>query len=162
VALDSRVVQPAIARMELVRHTNNSVYHDSCSNGQRGCPVLEVDVEQADQVFVIAHGTRDGISQLAAACDATIPAQAHPGRYAYRFPEARFTASDWPTVYAIAVSGVEPERQFRQLLQDVPDACSNTSGLNADAASRKQWLNRLDRLIAANRDHVVWTARRLP
>lgn len=162
VALDSRVVQPAIARMELVRHTNNSVYHDSCSNGQRGCPVLEVDVEQAGQVFVIAHGTRDGISQLAAACDATIPAQAHPGRYAYRFPEARFTASDWPTVYAIAVSGVEPERQFRQLLQDVPDACSNAAGLNADAASRKQWLNRLDRLIAANRDHVVWTARRLP
>ncbi|MDX2457989.1 MAG: hypothetical protein QNL87_10825, partial [Gammaproteobacteria bacterium] len=112
VAQDSNGSKPGIARMELVRHTNNNVYHDSCSNGQHGCPVLEVDVEQADQVFVIAHGTKDGISQLAAACDTTTAAQAHPGRYAYRFPEARFTASDWPTVYAIAVSGVEPERQF--------------------------------------------------
>jgi len=161
-AQDSHVLKPAIARMELVRHTNNRVYHDSCSNGQPGCPVLEVDVEQADQVFVIAHGTKDGISQLSAACDTAIAAPAHPGRYAYRFPDARFTASDWPTVYAIAVSGAEAKRQFRQLLQGVPDACSNATGLHADAASRKQWLDRLDRLIAANRDHAVWTARRLP
>jgi len=161
-AQDSRVMQPAIARMELVRHTNNSVYHDSCSNGQLDCPVLEVDVEQADQVFVIAHGTKDGISQLSAACDTTAAAQGHPGRYAYRFPEARFTASGWPTVYAIAVSGAEPGRQFRQLLQGVPDACSNAAGLQDDVASRKLWLDRLDRLIAANRDHVVWMARRLP
>jgi len=158
----SRVMKPAIARMELVRHSNNSVYHGSCSNGQQGCPVLEVDVEQADQVFVIAHGTKDGITQLSAACDTTTSAQAHPGRYAYRFPDARFRTSDWPTVYAIAVSGVEPKRQFRQLLQGVPDACSNAAGLHADAASRKQWLDRLDHLIAANRDQAVWTARRLP
>jgi len=155
-------MQPSIARMELVRHTNNSVYHDSCNNGQRGCPVLEVDVEQADQVFVIAHGTKDGISQLSTACDMTAATQMHPGRYAYRFPEARFTASDWPTVYAIAVSGVEPGRQFRQLLHGVPDACSDVAGLQGDTASRKQWLDRLDRLIATNRDHAVWTARRLP
>jgi hypothetical protein len=161
-AQDSNGMKPTIARMELVRHTNNSVYQGSCSNGQRGCPVLEVDVEQADQVFVIAHGTKDGISQLSAACDTTASAQVHPGQYAYRFPEARFTASDWPTVYAIAVSGVEPERRFNQLLQDLPDACSNAAGLHADAASRKQWLDRLDHLIAVNRDHAVWTARRLP
>jgi hypothetical protein len=162
VAQEGNRMKPGIARMELVRHTNNSVYRDSCSNGQHGCPVLEVDVEQAGQVFVIAHGTKDGISHLSAACDTTTSAPVRAGRHAYRFPEARFTATDWPTVYAIAVSGVEPERQFRQLLQEVPDACSNAAGLHADAASRKQWLDRLDRLVASNRDHVVWMARRLP
>ncbi len=166
VAQDSNAMKPGIARVELVRHSNNGVYRDKCNNGQHGCPVLEVDVEQADAVFVIAHGNKDGITQLSTACDVTAPAQQHPGSYAYRFPEARFQSSDWPTVYAIAVSGTEPERQFRQLMQDLPDACgnatSNASGLQGGADSRAQWLDRLDRLIAANRDHAVWTARRLP
>jgi hypothetical protein len=121
-----------------------------------------VDVEQADQVFVITYGNKDGITQLSAACDITAPASSHPGRYAWRFPEARFTSSDWPTVYAIAVSGAGPGRQFRQLLQGVPDACSNAAGMQGDAEDRDPWLDRLDRLIAANRDHAVWTARRLP
>ncbi|MEN8106597.1 MAG: hypothetical protein ABFS22_01165 [Pseudomonadota bacterium] len=162
VARDSSRMKPSIARMELVRHANSGAWRDSCSDGQHGCPVLEVDVEQADAVFVIAHGTKDGISQLSATCDTTAPAQAHPGRHAYRFPEARFQSSDWPTVYAIAVSGAEPGRQFRQLLQDLPDACSNAAGMQGDAEDRDPWLDRLDRLIAANRDHAVWTARRLP
>ncbi|UCC56945.1 MAG: hypothetical protein JSU75_04170 [Gammaproteobacteria bacterium] len=162
VAQENGRMQPAIARMELVRHANRNGYPDSCSDGQHGCPVLEVEVEQADAVFVIAHGTRDGISQLSAACDRTATAHAHPARYAYRFPEARYTASDWPTVYAIAVSGSEPERQFRQLLQELPDACSNASGVHSGAKNRGPWLDRLDRLIAANRGHAVWTARRLP
>jgi len=162
VAQDSRGMKPGIARMELVRHSNNPVYGDSCGNAQQGCPVLEVDVEQTDAVFVIAHGNKDGISRLSAACDMTASAPSAPGHYAYRFPEARFTTSDWPTVYAIAVSGTEPGRQFRQLLQAVPDACSTAGGLQSDAANRDSWLDRLDRLIAANHEHAVWTVRRLP
>lgn len=153
---------PTITRMELVRHVNRNDYRDSCGDKQHGCPVLEVDVEQADQVFVIAHSTKDGISQLSGACDTTALAQAHPGRHVFRFPESRFTPADWPTAYAIAVSGAEPGRQFQQLLQDVPDACSSVDGLHTGTESRDQWLDRLDRLIAANRDHAVWTARRLP
>ena len=162
VAQDSHDMKPGIARMELVRHSNNPVYADRCSNGQQGCPVLEVDVEQTDAVFVIAHGNKDGISQLSAACDMTATAQSTPGRYAYRFPETRFTISDWPTVYAIAVSGAESGRQFRQLLQALPDACSTAAGMQGDAEARDPWLDRLDRLIAANREHAVWTVRRLP
>jgi hypothetical protein len=154
--------KPGIARMELVRHSNNPVYGNSCSSGQQACPVLEVDVEQSDAVFVIAHGNKDGISKLSAACDMTATAQTTPGRYAYRFPEARFTRADWPTVYAIAVSGAEPERQFRQLLQALPDACSGAAGMQGDARDRDPWLDRLDRLLAANREHAVWTMRRLP
>lgn len=162
VAQDGNAMKPGIARMELVRHGNNPVYGDGCSNAQQGCPVLEVDVEQTDQVFVIAHGNKDGITRLSAACDMTASAQSVPGRYAYRFPEARFTTSDWPTVYAIAVSGAEPGRQFRQLLEAVPDACSTAMGMQGDAEARDPWLDRLDRLIAANREHAVWTVRRLP
>jgi hypothetical protein len=162
VAQDSITMKPGIARMELVRHGNNPVYGASCSNAQQGCPVLEVDVEQTDQVFVIAHGNKDGISKLSAACDMTASSESQPGRYTYRFPEARFTASDWPAVYAIAVSGAEPGRQFRQLLEGVPDACSNAAGMQGGAEARDPWLDRLDRLIAANREHAVWTVRRLP
>jgi len=162
VAHASSTMQPTIARMELVRHANRDDGRDHCSDGQSGCPVLEVEVEQADAVFVIAHGTKDGISQLSAACERSAPAAAPPGRHVYRFPEARFTASDWPTVYAIAVSGAEPGRQFRKLLNDLPDACSDAAGMRSGADSRDPWLERLDRLIAANRDHAVWTARRLP
>ena len=159
---ESRNMKPTITRMELVRHANSHAYRDSCGNGMHGCPVLEVDVEQAEQVFVIAHGTRDGISQLSGACDMPAPAQAHPGRYAYRFPESRFTSFDWPTVYAIAITGAETGRQISQLLRDVPDACSEVSGLHAGTESRDQWLDSLDRLIAANPDYAVWAARRLP
>jgi hypothetical protein len=162
VAQENRVLQPSIARMELVRRSFDD--RDSCADRQRGCPVLEVDVEQADAVFVIAHGTRNGISRLSGTCKGSVPAQTYTGRYTYRFPESRFTGSDWPTVYAIAVSGAEPGRQFRQLLGELPDACSNDNpaGRQDTAAGHKQWLERLDRLIAANRTHAVWTARRVP
>jgi hypothetical protein len=156
------ITRPTITHMELVRHTNSHAYRDRCSDGLQGCPVLEVDVEQAEQVFVIAHGTKDGISRLSGACDTTSGGPARPGRHTYRFPESRFTSSDWPTVYAIAVTGVEPGRQFSQLLEEVPDACSDVSGLHAGAEGRDQWLDRLDRLIAANPGQVIWTARRLP
>jgi len=162
VAHVSSRMPPAIARMELVRHANREDYRDNCGDGQHGCPVLEVEVEQADAVFVIAHGNKDGISQLSGVCDRSTDTPAQSGRHAYRFPEARFTASDWPTVYAIAVSGAEPGRQFQKLLKDLPDACSTTSGMKNAAQGQDPWLDRLDRLIAANRDHAVWTARRLP
>jgi hypothetical protein len=155
-------MRPAIARMELVRRANSDGHEAMCGSGQRGCPVLEVDVEHAEQVFVIAHGNRDGISKLSGACTGSDSAQAQPGRYVYRYPETRFTSSDWPTVYAIAVSGAGPRQQLRQLLQEVPDACSNSGSRFADAGSREQWLDRLDRFVAAHRDHAVWTARRLP
>ncbi len=159
---EPRNYKPTIARLELVRHSNGSDYRDVCGDAQGGCPVLEVDVEQADEVFVIAHGTRDGISQLSAACNKTDTAAAYPGRYLYRFPETRFMPSDWTTVYAIAVSGAVPGQQLRQLLQKLPDACSNAAGLQTDAADREKWLQRLDGVVAANREQVVWTARRLP
>ena len=162
VVQDSSRMTPAITRMELVRHSNRNADRDRCRDGLPGCPVLEVDVEQTGQLFVIAHGTKDGISQLSGACDTTPDAQAGPGRHSYRFPESRFTSSDWPTVYAIAVSGAEPERQFGQLLRDVPDACSDTSGLHAAAENHDQWLDRLDRLITAHPGRAIWTARRLP
>ena len=162
VASESRNSKPSIARMELVRHSNGSAYRDACRDAQGACPVLEVDVVQADEVFVIAHGTKDGISQLSGACDETASAAAHPGRHLYRFPEARFTTSDWPTVYAIAISGAVPVQQLRQLLQKLPDACSTAAGLQTDVAGREQWLQRLDGAIAANREQLVWMARRLP
>jgi hypothetical protein len=155
--------KPAIARMELVRRAQEAVTQDACRNGPHGCPLLEVEVEQADRVFVFAHGNKDGISQLSGSCNRTVSAQPQPsGRHLYRFPEARFTPSDWPTVYALAVSGPEAERQLLQLLQELPDACSNVAGLRSDAPGQEQWLDRLDRFVAANRDHAVWTARRIP
>ena len=162
VAQERSRVKPSIARVELVRHANRNDYQESCSDGRHGCPLLEVDVEQADEVFVIVHGAKDGISQLSGTCNRTALAQAQLGRYAYRFPEARFEAADWPTVYAIAVNGADPEQEFRQLMQDLPDACSNAAGMRSGADSQEQWLERLDRLIAVNRDHAVWSARRLP
>ncbi len=66
--------KPAIAGMELVRRHSGTGDSDSCteqpggeSNGGQvveGCPLLELSVEQADQVFVFVHGTKDGISRL--------------------------------------------------------------------------------------------------
>jgi hypothetical protein len=162
VARESGGRKPSIARMELVRRTGSDSHADGCGSGLSACPVLEVDVEHADQVFVIAHGNSNGISRLSGSCVSRVPAELQRGRYVYRFPETRFTSSDWPTVYAIAVSGAGPRDQLRQLMQAVPDACSDTGNGIPAGAGREQWLDKLDRLVAANRDHAVWTARRLP
>jgi hypothetical protein len=126
--------------------------------------MLELSVAAADQVYVFVHGTRDGISRLSAgACrNGGEPVQAGVIRRRYRYPEARFSTTDWATVYAIAVAGPELERQFAALLQDLPDACSNRSGLQAGDAEAQQWLGRLDHLLAANDGRAVWTARRIP
>ena len=161
VAHESVNVKPSIARMEIVRRANGEAQQDACGGGP-GCPVLEVDVEHADQVFVIAHGNRDGISKLSGACVSTDTPRGRSGRLFYRVPESRFTATDWPTVYAIAVSGAGVQQQVSGLMQDLPDACGNAgNGMTAEA-SREQWLDRLDRVIASHGDQVVWTARRLP
>ncbi len=162
VAQKNSGMMPSITRMELVRRVNSDDYRGHCGDKRQGCPVLEVDAGQADQVFVIAHGTKDGISRLSGACDATDSAQANQGRHAYRFPESRFAPSDWQTVYAIAVSGAEQGRRFQQLLQDIPDACSSAGEQHTDSERRDQWLDRLDRLVAVNPGHAVWMARRLP
>jgi hypothetical protein len=169
----ARSARPAIAAMELVRrqdiHGDDSCStpHESESAGARardGCPVLELTVERADGVFVFVHGTRDGMSRLSpGTCSRAGEAVTGvSGKRTYRFPAARFPGSDWPTVYAIAVSGSELTRQFTGLLQVLPDACDNASGMRADSNGMDRWLNRLDRLIAASGEHAVWTARRIP
>lgn len=167
-----RSEKPAIGGMELVRR--HSVYGnpDSCAerpdrtfgttNVAEGCPVLELSVERADRVFVFVHGTRDGISRLSSGSCGSAGALDTVATRSYRFPTARFSGSDWPTVYAIAVSGSELARQFTGLLQVLPDACGSTPGMRADKWDTEQWLGELDRLIAAHSDHAVWTARRIP
>ena len=140
-------------------------YRHSTSADSQGCPVLELSVERADRVFVFVHGTRDGISRLSSgscANDSNATAGDTAAKRSYQFPAARFSNSDWPTVYAIAVSGSELAQQFNGLLQVLPDACGHSAGMRADINSVDQWLGKLDHLIATNSDHAVWTARRIP
>jgi hypothetical protein len=162
----ARSTRPAIAGMELVRRHGMNGERDGCSaaQGGDGCQLVELTVEGADRVFVFVHATRDGISRLSSAtCSSAGDAvPGVPGKRIYRFPAARFSDADWPTVYAIAVSGTEPARQFSGLLEALPDACGNAPGLSAEQNTIDRWLDRLDRLIAANGDHAVWTARRIP
>ena len=155
-------MRPTISRLELVRHTGTGDYKGRCNDGQRGCPLVEVKVEQTDELFVITHGIKDGISKLSGSCISDAPVRAYQNTYRYRFPEARFTATDWLTVYAIAVSGAERVRQFRHLMQELPDGCSNARGQLGATDRREHWLERLDHLVTVNHEHVVWMARRLP
>ena len=177
---EAHEVQPRLYQVWVVLHPKNSGEHlpgidtDSCSGPHAtrsgdagivdGCPELELTVERADRVFVFVHGSRDGISRLSSgACrNGGEDAAGVPGKRTYRFPAGRFPDTDWPTVYAIAVSGSELAKQFTGLLQVLPDACGNAPGMRADNNSMEQWLDRLDRLIAANGEHAVWTARRIP
>jgi hypothetical protein len=164
--------KPAIAAMELVRRHSVPGDPDNCmeqrdrtfgtTNVAEGCPVLELSVERADRVFVFVHGTRDGVSRLSSGSCGSTGALDTVATRRYRFPTARFSDSDWPTVYAIAVSGSELARQFTGLLQALPDACGTTPGMRADNRDTEQWLGKLDRLIATHSDHAVWTARRIP
>lgn len=166
--------KPAIAGMELVRRHSGTGDSDSCteqpggeSNGGQvveGCPLLELSVEQADQVFVFVHGSKDGISRLSSgSCANSNEATANTAaKRSYLFPAGRFSNADWPTIYAIAVSGSDLARQFTGLLQVLPDACGNATGMRADHNGMDQWLGKLDRLIATSSEHAVWTARRIP
>jgi len=162
VAPETVARRPTIARMELVRRADVGADPDACGSARPGCPVLEMDVAHADRVFVIVHGNRDGISKLSGNCISKDGVQAHPGRLLYRFPESRFGASDWPTVYAIVVNGTGPQQELDRLMQAIPDACSTAGDRMTAAAGRDQWLDRLDRVIAAHPDTTAWTARRLP
>jgi len=169
-----RSVKPAIAGMELVRRHSGTVDSDSCTQQQGGesgggqsvdaCPVLELNVEGADRVFVFVHGTKDGVSRLSSGscANGSGPVADTAVTRRYRFPVARFSSSDWPTVYAIAVSGTELTQQFTGLLQVLPDACGRASGMRRDNNGMEQWLGKLDRLIAMNSEYAVWTARRIP
>ena len=165
-----RNTKPAIAAMELIRRHDINGDGVSCTEQQggvprmEGCPVLELTVERSDQVFVFVHGTKDGVSRLSSgSCGNSSELAADiPAKRSYRFPATRFAGSDWPTVYAIAVSGSELARQFTRLLQALPDACGSTAGMHADNNGMDQWLGKLDRLVATNSDHAVWTARRIP
>jgi hypothetical protein len=162
--------KPAIAGMELVRRHNSNGNSIRCTAQQNsaplveGCPVLELSIEQADQVFVFVHGTKHGISRLSSGTcgNSSEPTAGTQTKRSYLFPAARFSDSDWPTVYAIAVNGSELAQQFNGLLQVLPDACGDTTGMYADNNSIDQWLGKLDHLIATNSDHAVWTARRIP
>mgnify|MGYP001605742695 FL=1 len=162
VARETVAGRPTIARMELVRRADPDGQSDACGGATTGCPVLEMDVERADRLFVIVHGIRDGIRRLSGDCVLRDGLQAYPGRMRYRFPEYRFTSADWPTVYAIAVNGTGPQREMDRLMQALPDACSTAGDRMADVAGRDHWLDRLDRVIAAHPESAVWTARRLP
>ena len=153
---------PAIARMELVRRTNGGGYKADCEQNARGCPVLELDVESADGVLVIAHGMKDGISQLSGRCKLGNRPGGDSGSYAFRYPEARFSESDWPTLYAVAVRGAESSRQLKRLQQALPDACGGSTGRVSGADERERWLEQLDRLIATHPVQAVWAARRIP
>jgi hypothetical protein len=168
----ARSQRPVIAGMKLVRPTGSDA--DSCRARQSaasggamtgdGCPVLELTVQGADRVFVFVHGIGDGASRLSSGtCSDTDEAIAgRPAERSYRYPASRFSSSDWPTVYAIAVSGPELASWFEGLLQALPDACGDASGLRAADDALDPWLDKLDRLIASNREHAVWTARRIP
>jgi hypothetical protein len=159
--------KPAIAGMELIRRDSCTEQRGGESGGAQaveGCPMLELSVERADQVFVFVHGSKDGVSRLSpGSCgNSSEPAADTPAKRRYRFPAGRFSNSDWPTVYAIAVSGSDLARRFTGLLQVLPDACGQTSGRRADNNGMDQWLSKLDRLIATSSEHAVWTARRIP
>ena len=162
--------KPTIAGMELVRRHSSNDETIHCTAQQsgapllEGCPVLELSVERADQVFVFVHGTKHGISRLSSATcgNSHEPTAGTQAKRSYLFPAARFPSSDWPTVYAIAVNGSELAQQFNGLLQVLPDACGDSAGMHADNSSIDQWLGKLDHLIATNSNHAVWTARRIP
>jgi hypothetical protein len=158
--------RPAIASLQLVRRDKRGEGCARQGSGRAdhtGCPVLEVSVEQTEQLFVFAHGTRDGISRLSSGRCTGDSAAAFdlPGTLRYEFPAERFAEADWPTVYAIAVSDPQLAQQFESHLQRLPDACGSASGLRSDSAINP-WLNTLDRLIADNGNHTAWTARRIP
>ncbi len=155
-------VMPAIARMELVRRTNGGGYGADCMRDEPGCPVLELDVESADAVLVIAHGVEDGISRLTGRCELDGGLTGVTGSHAFRYPESRYTESDWPTLYAVAVRGSDSSQQLRRLQQALPDACSAGSGLLAEDDRQAAWLDQLDRLIALHPKQAVWAARRMP
>jgi hypothetical protein len=157
--------KPAIAALELVRRNNptGECKGQHAGRSDNGCPVLEVTVEQTEEVFVFVHGTRDGISRLSSGrCEQYgTTALDTPGTLRYAFPSERFDEPDWPTVYTIAVSDPQLAQRFESHLQRLPDACGSTAGLRTDSRMNP-WMNTLDRLIADNSDHAVWTARRIP
>ena len=158
--------RPAIPALDLENPQRGSWAREACRDqpGADDCQVLKVTAAEADDVFVFAHGTDDGLIRVSpGSCrhgvEATDPAFT---RRAYVVPGPRPSGFEQRSIYAIAVNDRALEDRLHQLLQVLPDACDGAPGKRLEGRRLERWLNELDQLMARNSERVVWTARRIP
>jgi hypothetical protein len=118
---------------------------------------LELAVEHADRVFVIAHSQGEGVTRLYPRGCRGVAAD---GGGRYRAAELPLTGE--ATVYAIAVRGREPGERLARHIYVLPDSCSGGSRSALSDARLEPWLERLDRLVAEHRGQLAWSAQRTP
>ena len=151
-----RTARPHISRMELAAASAR----DCPAPGgglPRHCRVLNLEVEDLDHLFVIAHSPKQGLTRL---LPGRCSGETGPSAGARQAVRLNGDGSPGTTFYAIAVNGHDLTQRFARHLERLPDRCASAgeSGLPTDGLDR--WLNQLDQMIAANRERVSWAAQR--
>jgi len=152
----ARAAKPTISRMALA-----AVSDQECPTQPSGrplrCHVLNLEAEDLDQLFVIAHSPEQGLTRLLpGGCGGE---NGSPGGVKRSF---RLTgdAPRGTTFYAIAVNGSGLKMRFARHLQRLPGGCVGAGGSALSGNGLDRWLNQLDRMIASNRQRVAWSAKR--
>jgi hypothetical protein len=140
----SPATEPRVRRLELVPR----------AGGGYG---LTVAVEDAENLFLIAHSQGEGVTRL---YPDRCTAMALTGEGRYRIRELPFSGE--ATVYAIAVRGGEPSERLARHLDRLPGSCSRSSVPELSGVRLERWLQRLDRLVGAHRGQLAWSAQRTP
>ena len=151
-----RAARPNISRMELAAASAR----DCPAPGgglPRHCRVLNLEVEDLDQLFVIVHAPKQGLTRL---LPGRCSGETGPLAGARQAVRLNGDGSPGTTFYAIAVNGHGLTQRFARHLERLPDRCASAgeSGLSTNGLDR--WLNQLDQMIAANRERVSWAAQR--
>lgn len=136
---------PAVAAAEMAVQTD-----------QRGSRSLQVDVAARQQLFVLVHSRRAGLTRLLPGSCAPLPVPAGDGQ---RYLFTRLDGGE-ATYYGITVGDPHLRQKIAAHLGRLPDTCGTNHAADPSSDRLRPWLDRLDRMIEDNQGRIAWTARR--
>lgn len=152
---------PRISALELSIGKGTVCPAGRSSNGD-GCVLLQLNVEDSEDLFVIRHSAPGQLSRVyPTSCRVETNAGGTDGTQTYQIALAPDMPPYRSTVYAIAAGAGHIAKQLSLHLQSLPDDCSAMETGTLRGSQFNSWLAQLDRILKSNGNHLSWAAKRL-